>query len=89
MWWYLLLLVVCLCMSVREGFTLLKSTSTSCNDRSTCEQCHNDGKSPNGTCYWCKDKGCQASSDYYDPNTCSSDLADCSATNLFKNMSLK
>ena len=89
MWWYLLLLVVCLCMSVREGFTLLKTTqSSSCNDRSTCEQCHNDGKSPNGTCYWCKDKGCQASSDYYDPNTCSSDLADCS-TSLFKNMSLK
>jgi hypothetical protein len=77
MWWYLLFLFLCLTMSVREGFK--KGTqSTSCNQRSTCEQCHNDGKSPNGVCYWCKDKGCQSPDDYYDSNTCSSDLASCS-----------
>lgn len=78
---YLFLLFVGLSMSVREGFKRKrkrKSTqSTSCNQRSTCEQCHNDGKSANGVCYWCKDKGCQSPDDYYDSNTCSSSLAQC------------
>jgi len=76
---YLFLLFVGLSMSVREGFKRKrKSTqSTSCNQRSTCEQCHNDGKSANGVCYWCKDKGCQSPDDYYDQNTCSSSLAQC------------
>jgi hypothetical protein len=77
MWWYLLLLFVCLFMSVREGFEDEPNGVTECKERTTCQQCHNDGKSPNGVCYWCKDKGCQSPDDYYDSNTCSSDLAKC------------
>ena len=65
-------------MSVREGFESKPNASvTKCSDRTTCQQCHDDGKSANGVCYWCKDKGCQSPDDYYDSNTCSSDLADC------------
>jgi len=77
MWCFLLFLLFCLFLSIRGTFEGLKASSTLCGQRSTCQQCHNDGKSPNGVCYWCKDKGCQSPDDYYDPNTCSSDLADC------------
>lgn len=76
---FLFVLFVLLGMSIREGFKpikKIKSTSTQCKQRTTCQQCH-DGKSPDGVCYWCKDKGCQNPDDYYDSNTCSSDLADC------------
>lgn len=77
--WYLLLLFILLFMSVREGFEDKpnKPIVTECNQRSTCQQCRNDGKSANGICYWCKDKGCQSPDDYYNSNTCSSDLAKC------------
>jgi hypothetical protein len=66
-------------MSTREGYRT-KAQSTLCGDRKTCEQCHNDGKSSEGICYWCKDKGCKSPDDYYD-STCSSDLADCQNLN--------
>jgi hypothetical protein len=77
---YLILLFVLLGMSIREGFKSIKTKttqSTQCKQRTTCQQCHDDGKSPDGVCYWCKDKGCQSPDDYYDSNTCSSDLANC------------
>ena len=78
---YLIFLFVLLGMSIREGFKAIKkiksTQSTQCTQRTTCQQCHDDGKSPDGVCYWCKDKGCQNPDDYYDSNTCSSDLADC------------
>ena len=77
---FLFVLFFLLGMSIREGFkgkTVKTTQSTQCKTRTTCQQCHDDGKSPDGICYWCKDKGCQSPDDYYDQNTCTNDLAKC------------
>ena len=54
------------------------SSYTTCGQMNDCNTCVSN-TTPNGICYWCKNKGCVNPDDYYDPNSCSRDQAKCTA----------
>ena len=51
---------------------------TNCGQMKDCNTCVSN-TTPNGICYWCKNKGCVNPDNYYDPNSCSRDQAKCTA----------
>jgi len=66
---------------IKEGL----QQSSSCSQRSSCNQCINGGYDNTGSlCYWCKDKGCVNPDNYYNPATCSSSLHSCGLAGTIK-----